>query len=699
MIGDFEDKKIFEEINNALLFGNLDIFFLKLRQIIEKNIYSLIKYLEIKIENIENDINMRLAIEKIKESHDPEIKKWKKENIEEIGKIYGDISDFIHFYGKNKINQVTLLQIEEFIKIILKLIYFIKEHKIENEENSEEKELLNKILNNFKNRGNYQLLTIEEIIKKYTIIIPEYQRNFSWNENKVFDFLKSKNFISKIYSSIDEKKRIWIIDGQQRILSILFFLKYLKMENNEIGCNILKEENFENFEIEEYKKYVEIFKKISYTEKIEEILNKKFIIHNFKIKEQGKIFLNINKIVSPLTEFDLFKARMLTPFEEITKQKEIWKELKNITNEYFFAKKYFGEKEINIIQFNEIRFEKILEIIEEKEKKFNYNLQEKDVNNILKEIKKIFLINLFIKFKFIICEKNKNNIDLRNSELNNNKKYLKFKDKLFNGENSKHRFFLILIKIIYEEKNYFYNHYSRRNFYFKNNFSFNPNYRISASEIYEIFVLKIIYFISTFNLKSESIYLIKDENLKIIKYINFSLNFDINYFRYLFFEKRKKPDTINQIIEINQIIKKYNILINKLSKKEKRESNKKKNNFFLKILKNLELNIEFNNYISKNQENKNLKWSQIKFKQDKENKIIFWILLEKEKKLEININFSNEEFEKSVSEINKYLRKNKNFFTNEIKSINKKKKENWNNLEKRILKIINKKIENLKDKL
>lgn len=80
--------------------------------------------------------------------------------------------------------------------------------------------------------GQYSLKHWLDLILKKNILLPEYQRFFVWNENKVqtlIDTFKKKQFVPPItigaFKNEDDANQNLILDGQQRLTSIL--LAYL----------------------------------------------------------------------------------------------------------------------------------------------------------------------------------------------------------------------------------------------------------------------------------------------------------------------------------------------------------------------------------------------------------------------------------------------------------------------------------------
>jgi len=79
------------------------------------------------------------------------------------------------------------------------------------------------------------LSVIHEMWKNEEIIIPSFQRNFVWNIKQSSGLIESFLVglpVPQIFFYISEKNKNLVIDGQQRIMSIIFFLEgYFGKEN------------------------------------------------------------------------------------------------------------------------------------------------------------------------------------------------------------------------------------------------------------------------------------------------------------------------------------------------------------------------------------------------------------------------------------------------------------------------------------
>lgn len=76
--------------------------------------------------------------------------------------------------------------------------------------------------------GEYSLRHWIDLILSGNVTLPEYQRSFVWQEDAVKDFIESlrrKEFIPPVILGNFENKNNYIIDGQQRLTSLL--LAYL----------------------------------------------------------------------------------------------------------------------------------------------------------------------------------------------------------------------------------------------------------------------------------------------------------------------------------------------------------------------------------------------------------------------------------------------------------------------------------------
>lgn len=160
--------------------------------------------------------------------------------------------------------------------------------------------------------------TLLEILTEYSFSIPQYQREYSWDAEKVdllLDPLISDNFNSMFSGNIILKKgdKVDIIDGQQRIISylIIFLAVYYKYYIN-------NKNKFNDFEF--------IFEKI-YSYEIIEMTNKidcdsfsniiKYINENIESKNKSKMpnktlmekaFINIQKRIVNIDFNEILKS-------------------------------------------------------------------------------------------------------------------------------------------------------------------------------------------------------------------------------------------------------------------------------------------------------------------------------------------------------------------------------------------------------
>lgn len=162
--------------------------------------------------------------------------------------------------------------------------------------------------------GEYSLKHWIELILKRDIILPDYQRHFVWNEEKVKILIKTfsdKQFVPPVTIGafkINDKNRNLILDGQQRLTSIL--LAYLGLYPNK-GKNInslesYANENDDDDEKEEQDLYIyewtfkELTKKgNNKSDLIKNINNKEYKSINFDLKDDffEKNFLGFSYLV------------------------------------------------------------------------------------------------------------------------------------------------------------------------------------------------------------------------------------------------------------------------------------------------------------------------------------------------------------------------------------------------------------------
>jgi uncharacterized protein with ParB-like and HNH nuclease domain len=82
-----------------------------------------------------------------------------------------------------------------------------------------------------------ELLSIEEIVKDNFFKIPDYQRGYSWEESQLTDLIKDINHIATIthkhytgtivITENKETKKYEVVDGQQRLTTIIILLKLI----------------------------------------------------------------------------------------------------------------------------------------------------------------------------------------------------------------------------------------------------------------------------------------------------------------------------------------------------------------------------------------------------------------------------------------------------------------------------------------
>lgn len=114
------------------------------------------------------------------------------------------------------------------------------EQTIQNEEITVQKEILDSLFkkNNISYRDkNYTIEWLVDRLGNGKFSMPKHQRKYVWNENQVIALAASilkKLPIPKLYGhyteSEDENQTTLVIDGQQRLTSLLFFLEITTKE-------------------------------------------------------------------------------------------------------------------------------------------------------------------------------------------------------------------------------------------------------------------------------------------------------------------------------------------------------------------------------------------------------------------------------------------------------------------------------------
>ena len=79
------------------------------------------------------------------------------------------------------------------------------------------------------------LSVVSEMWKNHDIVIPEFQRNFVWDIRQSSLLIESFLLglpVPQVFFYVDDKNKSQVIDGQQRIMSVVFFLEgYFGLEN------------------------------------------------------------------------------------------------------------------------------------------------------------------------------------------------------------------------------------------------------------------------------------------------------------------------------------------------------------------------------------------------------------------------------------------------------------------------------------
>ena len=103
---------------------------------------------------------------------------------------------------------------------------FSEEDLLVEEEQEEETVTINYDIASYP--SDFTLSGITQMWKDKDIIIPDYQREFVWSINQaslLIDSFLCGLPVPPVFFYVDDKNKNLVIDGQQRILSIVFFLE------------------------------------------------------------------------------------------------------------------------------------------------------------------------------------------------------------------------------------------------------------------------------------------------------------------------------------------------------------------------------------------------------------------------------------------------------------------------------------------
>jgi uncharacterized protein with ParB-like and HNH nuclease domain len=96
---------------------------------------------------------------------------------------------------------------------------------------------------------------IRKLLKRDEIIIPDYQRSFSWQDEQVDEFMEDLEnsvdndqvwFLGILYTHQLDEDRSMLLDGQQRITSTFILLKELILFHQNV-VDPHEAENFKTF--------------------------------------------------------------------------------------------------------------------------------------------------------------------------------------------------------------------------------------------------------------------------------------------------------------------------------------------------------------------------------------------------------------------------------------------------------------------
>lgn len=141
----------------------------------------------------------------------------------------------------------------------------------------------------------------EILFKDNKIVIPEYQREYSWGKEELdvylMDILKDKEEENDIYFGVifmykpKHENKLYLVDGQQRVTTTLLFLNVITnlleeqmVNKDKIFLYINGENRFYSENEKLNKAYLELFYQNAILEE-EELSNEQLLINSIKIKE------------------------------------------------------------------------------------------------------------------------------------------------------------------------------------------------------------------------------------------------------------------------------------------------------------------------------------------------------------------------------------------------------------------------------
>ena len=76
--------------------------------------------------------------------------------------------------------------------------------------------------------NDFNVLTINSLLEKNVITMPSFQRNYVWDRKRASKFIESLIIglpVPQIFLYQLDRNKYSVIDGQQRLMSIYFFIK------------------------------------------------------------------------------------------------------------------------------------------------------------------------------------------------------------------------------------------------------------------------------------------------------------------------------------------------------------------------------------------------------------------------------------------------------------------------------------------
>ncbi len=293
-----DDNKLIDEIYKSISLNNDLLISLNIRRLLENAILQMYEVIFEKRKDQKFNTMLKKILNEYLEDN------FEKEVLNKCDELYKKTSEKIHVL-KNTNNEDSIKTILNEYKSYIIYVLQIKNRILQSDNKPiNQNELIKEEKLEWKNINSFEVFLFKDLIRKYRISYPIYQRPLIWNMEKMLIFIKFPKIISTIYLSKNPKKNIelHVIDGQQRIKSIFIYIKYCLEKkyittDDDIDDDIIKNLNsdfsfMKNINNEFLLKFFELLdkEKIDHKMRIYEILDKPFMIQFVKWDEQTLFF-------------------------------------------------------------------------------------------------------------------------------------------------------------------------------------------------------------------------------------------------------------------------------------------------------------------------------------------------------------------------------------------------------------------------